>query len=162
MSEPTASRLADWWGVALLGCLAALGFAVVRGPALIVPGVLVGAMVVRVVVLRSRGLEIDGNVIRISRWRSTIDVPGDRCHLRFVNVDDFGKVMSPVLEVHDERGRLDRKVTLSEIRFVDDPLFPSDDHFLATNRAAIDMYERVAQVVAQADRPRRWMRRDRR
>lgn len=126
---------------------------------MVIPCVLVVALIVQVVVIRSNGLEIDGNVIRISRWRSRVEVDGERCHLRFVNVNDFGKVMSPALEIRDDRGNVERTITLSEIQFVDDPLYFNDEMFFATNRPAIDMYRRVAQVVAEADEPRRWMQR---
>ncbi|MFN8053056.1 MAG: hypothetical protein U0Q22_16540 [Acidimicrobiales bacterium] len=65
--------------------------------------------------------------------------------------------MSPLLEELDPDGEVERRITLSEIRFVDDPLWGSDEQFRSANLRSIELYERIAAVVARADEPARWM-----
>jgi len=74
-----------------------------------------------------------------------------------VNLEDYGRVMSPVLEELDQAGQVSRRVTLSEIRFVDDPLWRSDEQFRSANFRSIELYVRIAAAVADADTPARWM-----
>ena len=147
----------EWWGVAVVLFVAALLFAVVRGPALVVPAVLLAGVAVQATRLRSRGVDVVDGTIRISRWRSTVEVPADRARLRFVNLGDWGPTMSPVLEEVDGDGRVVRSVTLSEIRFVDEPAWSSDQQFRTTNAAALELYDRVARAVAHAEEPHRWL-----
>lgn len=136
---------------------ATFGFAVLRGPALALPSALLVGIAVHVARIRSRGIVIADGHILVSRWRSTLDLTADRCRLRFVNLDDYGRVMSPLLEELDPDGEVERRITLSEIRFVDDPLWGSDEQFRSANLRSIELYERIAAVVARADEPARWM-----
>lgn len=151
------SQWTEWWGVVLSAGFAAFGFSVLRGPALALPSAALVAIVVQVARIRSRGVVVADGRIVVSRWRSTLNLSADRCRLRFVNLEDYGRVMSPVLEELDQAGQVSRRVTLSEIRFVDDPLWRSDEQFRSANFRSIELYERIAAAVADADTPARWM-----
>lgn len=152
-----ASWLA-WCDIVGLGAITAFGFAVARGPALAVPIATAALLVLQVVRVRSRRIEITDQAIVVSQWRSDDVFSLDRAHLRFVNLEDYGRYMSPVLEEVGADGRVVHRVTLHQLRFVDDPSM-TPEQFTMQNRASTELYERIAAVVSRAEPVRRWMTR---